>query len=1157
MSSIDLSRQVDESLKHYAGVRMQQGRVLTDDDFNAATSLDAEELRRTRLHAIGAYGTPDAGFLPKDFAVVDGMLDFKLSNGHLYLGGMRLEMNSEDHLLYQKDWLNFDPSVPELLPPTDGNSRTDLVWIECWQQPVTAIEDSELFEVALAGADTSTRWRTMRRVQLEANVAASECAAAWSSVAAGFAALGSINPAMELASSASLKVSYTAPAVSGDLCSPAMAGGYLGAENQAIRVQLVDASHYTWGFDNAAPLYRVKLSVNPSGSLVQLTFLNQPKDAVHWPLKGQVVEILPWSAALPNGERVAELSGHLGKVSVSYDPDSQTLEIDTPIDPSFGRQWTSRKDVGEFYNGKPDQDFFFLRVWNRGDDLSSPAAIPIANGTLGHTGLQVSFQGGPLRPADYWVIAARPAAPDVVVPWILSSAAGAAFNGIQRYRAPLALIQWTTSGGVTSGKLLHDCRPGFLPLTHQRGCCNLTVGDGTNSFGMYTSIQAAIDALPPSGGTVCILPGRYQEAVRIEARKNVTLHGCGPSSRLIAPELKDEKSTALLIRDSHNLLVESLAIEGGERAVIEVASSATIRSAAIRLAGNLIQFRDSAKTASPWPALWIDGDEIEIAGNIIEPLPKELSRVFHKLASSLAAEPATAARGGIQLAGGCQHVGISGNVIVAGAGNGITLGSILRVDPNNPDGRPLPDIDTDLEDPCAPCAPLNHGPPNSDDGETGVRYESAGDLYAITIHDNLISRQGGNGIAVVRFFAPSGDVLAAGGLVLVTIHGLHIIQNSIVACLQRPIAPPASKFLLWLGYGGISLAFVTGLQIASNVIAGNGRNWLSPVCGIFLLASDGLRIEHNWIRCNGERNAEPVTGAQPGIRAGIHVWMALSLQSGSSGKPPSNTGFKASARLDGGPRTGVEQLRVHANQVEQPLGRALFMLGAGPMQVTENRFLSEGCGAPAMDSIASTVLVGNLGFSKEWTLGLLMLLPYLLYANSAKNNDSANQLLEKICALSQLSVFMPGIWPRLPTGKLLFSNNQASFLMPDASIGFDVSSVLLMSLDDIAANDNQLEWHTQQRLLLANLLALGVSVRSNDNRLAETWGRSFRSVFSLALMNTAANNQTTHCITALGLNCAVHHNLALAQAFCADACRDPRRLFTNLRVGAKAGFAQS
>ena len=33
-------------------------------------------------------------------------------------------------------------------------------------------------------------------------------------------------------------------------------------------------------------------------------------------------------------------------------------------------------------------------------------------------------------------------------------------------------------------------------------------------------------------------------------------------------------------------------------------------------------------------------------------------------------------------------------------------------------------------------------------------------------------------------------------------------------------------------------------------------------------------------------------------------------------------------------------------------------------------------------------------------------------------------------------------------------------------------------------------------------------------------------------MNTAADNQSTHCITALGLRRAVHHNLTLAEAFC-------------------------
>ena len=56
MSTIDLSRDATDPRKRYAGVRMQQGRVLTDDDFNEAAVLDAEEMRRTRLDAIGAYG---------------------------------------------------------------------------------------------------------------------------------------------------------------------------------------------------------------------------------------------------------------------------------------------------------------------------------------------------------------------------------------------------------------------------------------------------------------------------------------------------------------------------------------------------------------------------------------------------------------------------------------------------------------------------------------------------------------------------------------------------------------------------------------------------------------------------------------------------------------------------------------------------------------------------------------------------------------------------------------------------------------------------------------------------------------------------------------------------------------------------------------------
>jgi hypothetical protein len=49
------------------------------------------------------------------------------------------------------------------------------------------------------------------------------------------------------------------------------------------------------------------------------------------PAQNTGLVILPWSAALANGERIAEVRGHLCKVQVSYNPDDHTLEIDAPV----------------------------------------------------------------------------------------------------------------------------------------------------------------------------------------------------------------------------------------------------------------------------------------------------------------------------------------------------------------------------------------------------------------------------------------------------------------------------------------------------------------------------------------------------------------------------------------------------------------------------------------------------------------------------------------------------------------------------------------------------------------------------------------------------------------------------------------------------------
>ena len=60
------------------------------------------------------------------------------------------------------------------------------------------------------------------------------------------------------------------------------------------------------------------------------------EDQAHWPLSGQVVELLPWSAALVNNQKLAEMHGHLAKVNGSYNPNDKTFFIDTAPPPPAG-----------------------------------------------------------------------------------------------------------------------------------------------------------------------------------------------------------------------------------------------------------------------------------------------------------------------------------------------------------------------------------------------------------------------------------------------------------------------------------------------------------------------------------------------------------------------------------------------------------------------------------------------------------------------------------------------------------------------------------------------------------------------------------------------------------------------------------------------------
>jgi hypothetical protein len=473
MATEDISRNATSPRKRYAGVRLQQGRVNVDDDYNEGARIAAEQTRRTLLDVIGPTGSADAGFAIGNPRInAHGDLDFDIAAGTLYLGGLRLECFGETYT-EQTDWLEQAPA--DRTAPVNG--RNDLIYLMAWDQPVEAIEDSELFETALAGPDTGTRVRAMRRVLLASGIAGADCAAAW---AAELNTLTAIYGAYDAATGlcqpdAKLTVTFDKTGVTDDLCSPSVIGGYLGAENQAIRVQIVGPTSFTWGFDNAAPLYRVTVGADHS----TVTLQTEPKDQAHWMQSGQTVEILAWSAVLPNGEKLAEVTGHLTTVLAAYDPDLHTLTLKDPLPtvppPPFGEQWKSRDDAATLGAPAP---YYFMRVWPRGSDTTSAAALPFLVNTavpLGHTGVLVTLSGTVFVPGDHWVIAARPEDPTKVVPWDLLT--GRAPHGIRRYFTPLARIGWSVHNGITTGTTVTDCRTPFEPLTRRQTCCTYTVGN--------------------------------------------------------------------------------------------------------------------------------------------------------------------------------------------------------------------------------------------------------------------------------------------------------------------------------------------------------------------------------------------------------------------------------------------------------------------------------------------------------------------------------------------------------------------------------------------------------------------------------------------------------------------------------------------------------
>ncbi|MFW2542784.1 DUF6519 domain-containing protein [Primorskyibacter sp. 2E107] len=1118
------------------GIEGQTGRVITDEDLTLIGQVTSEEAAQDRIGIIGPHGTSDHGFRISAATIANGTPDFDIEAGNYWIGGLRAQLHETTTFRGQPDWLQNPAGT------VAAGERIDMVWLEVWEQIVGATEDAAMVDPALGGVDTTARRRVMSRVHLAEDLDGDDCAEVWENLQQRWrdAGHGTVTALNELAGDGTLTTRFTGEGVTQNLCSPPVASGFLGAANRAIRVQMTGPDTFCWGFENGGRLLRAL--VTEAG---RLTLLTDPVDAHHWPAPGQVVQVLPWGGVLDHGEKIAdELAAcHFTTVEAGYDPDEGTFTLTDPLPAGFGDAWLTRPDADalrltKYGTSDAQGAFVFVRIWDRGEDRSAPELDATLPQVLGDTGIEVTLAGTTLRRGDSWEIAARPSAPDEIIPWELD--VGRAYGPYRRYVAPLARILWHGR----QGSEIIDCRRRFRPLTRMGDCITLRVGDGTHSFGDYEHIQQAVEALRHTGGKILVLPGVYEERVELYNCHDITIEGCKGRTRVIAPDGDD--TPVFHLRDSRDITLRDLTIDAPRQLAVLATRSPNgkLGTARVRLESLSITHFQHGGIMMFWTQdLTISGCSLFAEGSFVPGV--RLPDITHRPGlyaqgkditirdtEVLGRSPdtLTTALGGIQIGGGSEDVLIERCAIAGSYGHGITLGSVSYV----------PDFNTvSIEQSysahgttavvshdfwlsannCFGIDPGRH--PENPEGGADLLPISDGPIESMVIRDCEILGMGGCGISVAMYFDfdANPDFITTNDL---EIRNCRIQGN----LLGENVAYP-EQIRAVAAYGGITLGDVAGLDVRDNRIEDNGLEDDTPKTGVFVLFGEGLSICDNTIRANGRR-ADQTDSTPSGWRGGVVIGQVRPL-------PQVDAISDTGVRSDGG-----QALRVTGNTIVAPQGRAVTGFGLGPMMVSNNRLTTQSGGTdswlPALSGIGVAPQKLNLGI----ILGaaLIVALQQGRRPNALSGHGILTALGGEVVALgntgfsSELYLQAFGLSGALVQGEdaafdydgtllaggdIQLNDNQIRLDGQDSRAATSVSAVVAASLDSVMIQSNQIALDVGINDFVAiNALALGWTVHVSANRLKEPIFNALLSALTLGLMNTTTANQATHCVLAFG-----------------------------------------
>jgi len=409
----DFTRCKFDTKRHYNSVRMQQGRVLLDSDWNSQMEIESRLSKKFTEDIVGKWGSSlqnsgfaiisdkkdikkygDASVLEKDRSLDEKIRslaagDFIITKGRCYVEGILCE---NDEHTYGSEQQNCPMNVLKNINPVED--RDYLIYLDVWDRHITSAEDSDIREIALGGPDTTTRLETIWQVKAKIcedlpDDPEDKGRCSW-------------HPARK---NGFLRIKLGKVDAEGDLCRVEPLNKYSGQDNHLYRVEIHQGGNprvegqeagsssenayatFKWSRDNGTPVYSVKFLDDTPALTGQKeeemsTFLRVDVGAypVQMLKKGDWVEIVSDDT---------DLSGKPGTFGQIRTIDESERIVCLPAE---AEKHKTENNVR-------------MRRWDGG----SPQIIEVGEGKSFalENGILVEFSGDGFQAGDYWTFRAR------------------------------------------------------------------------------------------------------------------------------------------------------------------------------------------------------------------------------------------------------------------------------------------------------------------------------------------------------------------------------------------------------------------------------------------------------------------------------------------------------------------------------------------------------------------------------------------------------------------------------------------------------------------------------------------------------------------------------------------------------------------------------